>query len=326
MLSLQLKDLVVSSSSPVTNYWNNHQFSTIYSPSLFLTNHYARTNNATQTLSTKLNTNSKTAVAASSDSVQEEEEYEVITAMRSNHNDIVIVDTPKARMLLLDSTHNVHSILNKDQKWTGAYWDEFASLPAIIPEGPVAILGLGAGTAAHLMLHLWPSLDLHGWEIDPILIDKARQYFGLSDLEIPTTDGGILRVHVDDALSPAENDSGKFAGIIIDLFSEGRVLLQLHEVATWLDLSKRLMPNGRFMVNCGGISEKPDNADGTWMENPTVKALSEAFPGQVNWKRVPETEGSNFLAFTGPLPDFTFWASKLPHPLSENVKRWKPCS
>nr|KYP33323.1 hypothetical protein KK1_045833 [Cajanus cajan] len=98
----------------------------------------------------------------------EEENFEVLTAIKTNYNDILIVDTPKSRMLLLDSSYSVHSILNKEQKWTDSYWDEFASLPAIVPEGPIAILGLGGGTAAHLMLDLWPSLQLDGWEIDQI--------------------------------------------------------------------------------------------------------------------------------------------------------------
>ncbi|XP_058084912.1 uncharacterized protein LOC131232589 isoform X3 [Magnolia sinica] len=100
---------------------------------------------------------------------KEEEEFSVLTSIKSSHNDIVIIDTPKSRFLLLDSTHNIHSIYNKGPKWTGAYWDEFASLPAIVPQGPIAILGLGGGTAAHLMLDLWPSLKLEGWEIDEIV-------------------------------------------------------------------------------------------------------------------------------------------------------------
>ena len=52
------------------------------------------------------------------------------------------------------------------------------------------------------------------------------------------------------------------------------------------------MPDGRFMVNCGGIdggsnptdaNAYPENipSDNTWLQNPTLKALSKAFPGQV---------------------------------------------
>ncbi|XVE62098.1 hypothetical protein DITRI_Ditri06bG0092100 [Diplodiscus trichospermus] len=168
-----------------------------------------------------------------SDSTKHEEEdepFQVLTAIKSKYNDILIVDTPKARMLLLDSSHNVHSILQKgDDKWTGSYWDEFASLPPIVPEGPIAIYGLGGGTAAHLMLDVWPSLQLEGWEIDEILIDKAREYFGLSNLERNNKVGGRLQVHVDDAFSPVQHLPARYAGIIIDLFSDGKVLSQLQE-------------------------------------------------------------------------------------------------
>lgn len=52
------------------------------------------------------------------------------------------------------------------------------------------------------------------------------------------------------------------------------------------------MPKGRVMVNCGGIDGTPDLNNGTvhpnsistddsWVQNLTIQALSEAFPGQV---------------------------------------------
>lgn len=52
------------------------------------------------------------------------------------------------------------------------------------------------------------------------------------------------------------------------------------------------MPEGRLMVNCGGIDCASDvnngtvnptntSTDGSWVNNPAIKALSEAFPGQV---------------------------------------------
>ncbi|XP_065847897.1 uncharacterized protein [Euphorbia lathyris] len=224
--------------------------------------------------------------ASSSSSESESEEYHVLSAIKSEYNDILILDTPNARMLLLDSTHAVHSILNKDHhKWTGSYW--------------------GGGTAAHLMLSLWPSLHLEA--------------------------GGILHIHIRDALSSSGNDSGRYAGIIVDLFSEGKILPQLQEVATWLKLNDRLMAGGRFMVNCGGVYEtsSPKSVDENWVNNSTLKALSEAFPGQVSWKRLPETQGANYLALTGPFPDLTLWSTNVPphpFPLSENVRKWKPCA
>ncbi|XP_028083147.1 uncharacterized protein LOC114284450 isoform X2 [Camellia sinensis] len=251
------------------------------------------------------------------DGDEQVEEFQVVTALTSYYNDIVILDTPHSRMLLLDSSHNVHSIYNKAKKWTGSYWDECASLPAIVPQGPIAIFGLGGGTAAHLMLDLWPSLVLEGWEIDEILIDRAREYLGLSDLEKHTSAGGILHVHAGDALSPSVNIPGGYAGIVIDLFSDGKVLPELQEVATWLELYEKLMPNGRLMVNCGAandgasntISPEVSSIDGTWL----------------NWKKMPKEDGDNYLALTGPLPDLSMWSAALPNPLSSTVKQWRRC-
>lgn len=37
---------------------------------------------------------------------EEEENFQVLTSVRSDYNDIMIVDTPKSRMLLLDSSRN----------------------------------------------------------------------------------------------------------------------------------------------------------------------------------------------------------------------------
>ncbi|XP_023640966.1 uncharacterized protein LOC17876645 [Capsella rubella] len=264
---------------------------------------------------------------------EEEEEYWVVSAARSRYNEIVIVDTASSRYLLLDSTKNVHSMINKGgQTWTGAYWDEFASLPPIVPDGPIAIYGLGGGTDARLILELWPSLQLEGWEIDEILIEKAREYLGLSDLEKPTPQGGGLSIRVDDALSPSEDAKGKYAGIIVDLFAGGKVLDQLQQVPIWHELASRLMPNGRIMVNCAGIESELQNGkpqlilnDSAWMLNSTVKILSEAFPGQVSWKRTPDSQGLNFVALTGGLPDLSDWSKKVPVRLRETVKQWKLC-
>ncbi|XP_078447828.1 uncharacterized protein LOC144716556 [Wolffia australiana] len=259
----------------------------------------------------------------------EEEEIEspftVLSYIRSQYNDIMVVDTPTSRVLLLDETHNVHSILYKEQILTGSYWDESATLPAVIPEGPIAILGLGGGTAAHIMLDMWPSLRLMGWEIDPILIDKARDYFGLSSLEQPNEAGGFLSVHIGDALSPSVSVPGGFAGIVVDLFSDGMVLPQLQETNTWLELEKKLMPQGRIMINCGGSNSDGSKNNRTWRNNSTIVTMSEVF-GQLSWKVMATTESENYLALTGPTPDFDFWSKMVPSPLTSHVREWKPCA
>lgn len=45
------------------------------------------------------------------------------------------------------------------------------------------------------------------------LVDKARDYLGLKALESATPEGGILTVHIGDALSSEATVEGGFAGI-----------------------------------------------------------------------------------------------------------------
>ncbi|KAL5984407.1 hypothetical protein ACLOJK_018511 [Asimina triloba] len=168
--------------------------------------------------------------ASTTTAKEEEEEFSVLTSISTPHNDILILDTPQSRFLLLDSTRkNPFALPLSFSFHIKVRLDEFASLPAIIPQGSIAILGLGGGTAAHLMLDLWPSLKLEGWEIDRILLEKARDYLGLSELEEVNETGGVLNVHVGDAFSPSATVPGGFAGIVVDLFLDGKVLSKLEE-------------------------------------------------------------------------------------------------
>ncbi|KAL4187567.1 hypothetical protein AMTRI_Chr09g39640 [Amborella trichopoda] len=162
--------------------------------------------------------------------------------------------------------------------------------------------------------------------------NKARKHFYLSDLEKCNEAGGILHVHVGDALSPMAVVPGGFSGIIVDLFSDGKVLPQLQEVSTWLELEKRLMPNGRIMVNCGGAhaeacSSEDENysiyfscSEGVSVYNPTITALCTSFPGNLSWRKMEEGESLNYLALTGPPPDLSAWSAAVPSQLSSNIK------
>ncbi|KAM3316066.1 hypothetical protein ACQJBY_034293 [Aegilops geniculata] len=270
------------------------------------------------------------ATVAEPEQQGEEEEFVLLASNRSDFNEVImVIDSPSNRYLVLDPSRNVHSILPKKSAWTNSYWDEFVSLPPVVPRGPVALLGLGAGTAAHMMLEVWPWIQLIGWEIDPTIIELSRDYFGMSNLEKTTELGGSLSVRIGDALSPSATVEGGFAGIVVDLFADGKVLPQLQEAETWLEIAKKLMPDGRIMVNCGGadtpVSLAADTGVSSWVQNPTIKALCSAFPGQLNWKRLSEKESVNYVALTGPLPDLEEWSTSVPSELSPRVKQWVPC-
>ncbi|KAH9607665.1 hypothetical protein KSS87_011634 [Heliosperma pusillum] len=175
---------------------------------------------------------------------QDEDDFRVLTATKTEYNNIVILESSTSKVLLLDDSCNVHSILYKADKWTNSYWDENTTLPAIIPHGPIAVYGLGGGTVAHQLLHFYPALCIHGWELDEVLVDRARQFFGLSELEKANTSGGILEIHVGNALSRMASIEGGYAGIVVDLFSDAKVLQELEKAETWFEMKEKLMTNG----------------------------------------------------------------------------------
>ena len=87
------------------------------------------------------------------------------------------------RLLLLDRPGNIQSVYNPYKVVTDSYYDILATLPPLLPDGPVGVLGLGAGTAARIIHYFWPHVELHGWELDPSVVMVARQFFDLSELE-----------------------------------------------------------------------------------------------------------------------------------------------
>ncbi|CAM6089172.1 unnamed protein product [Calypogeia fissa] len=260
-----------------------------------------------------------------------------------------------AYILKLDGRDLVHSVYWHDQRvWTGAYYDEFTILPALVPPGPIAILGLGAGTVARLLVHEWPSRKLEGWEIDPEVVRVGRAYFGLADLEVSRQGNpkyfdrkgrgqhvhnkvmarGELVVHVGDALKEDAMAEGRFAGLIVDMYSKGRICEALKDCCVWPMLRRRLIPGGRVMVNCGGppVANREEEVDQKavleteeWKMgvDATISAFSEAFNGEVNLKQL-EDEGRNVILLSGPLPTLERLCVKSSSRLMSGIQGWHP--
>lgn len=57
-------------------------------------------------------------------------------------------------------------------------------MAAIVPPtAPLAVLGLGAGTVAHIIHHLFPQAAMVGWELDLGVVMTAQMFLGLQTLE-----------------------------------------------------------------------------------------------------------------------------------------------
>ncbi|XP_024970531.1 uncharacterized protein LOC112509679 [Cynara cardunculus var. scolymus] len=253
-----------------------------------------------------------------------------LAKFKSRHNFIRVLEVSRksdhpfagSRLLLLDAPGNIHSISFLLKLLTGTYFDVFATFPPILPPGPLGILGFGAGSAAKLILELYPQGVVHGWELDPAVIAVGREFFGLSKLERQFPDR--LFIYVGNALS-ANMDSG-FSGLLVDLFSKGCVIPELQDPDTWMKMKKKLKEGGRIMVNVGGscVEAEDSRRDGKVIMQETLKAMEKVFPGEVWVLNLGSNDDDSSIAVTGSLPNLDLWKKDLPKSLRFYVHMWKP--
>ncbi|CAA7034983.1 unnamed protein product [Microthlaspi erraticum] len=260
-------------------------------------------------------------------------EVKTIAKFKSRHNYIRVIEVSRkadhplagSRLLLLDNPGNIHSISFLLRTLTDCYFDVFATLPPIIPPGPIGILGFGAGSTARLILELYPpEITIHGWEIDPSVIDVGREFFGLSKLE--REHKGRIFINIGDALSASVRTG--FSGILVDLFSKGSVIRELQDPKVWESLKSRLKKRGRIMVNVGGRCVEAEDSErgGDLVMEETLKAMSSVF-GEKLFVLTLGNGNDSSVALTGDLPDLDAWKERLPvRELSSYVDLWKPYS
>ncbi|EFJ44744.1 hypothetical protein VOLCADRAFT_95121 [Volvox carteri f. nagariensis] len=246
---------------------------------------------------------------------------------------------------------NIHSVYRPDRVLTSAYWDVLATLPSLVPPGPLGLLGLGAGTIPRIIGAHYPCRTLrddddgssaataaaagedgndqndrfvvHGWELDPGVVMASRLYLGMDELEI----NGVLITHTGDALSSTSSVPGGFTGVIVDLFAGGKLLPQLTKRVTWEGIRDRLMMTSadsvagtspsspglcpRVMANLG---QAPPAVPGVrWQpEAYTTLRAYEAMEAAFDGEVSLLTVEDNTIALSGPLPSRQQWPRQLP--------------
>ncbi|XP_010248615.1 PREDICTED: uncharacterized protein LOC104591471 [Nelumbo nucifera] len=254
----------------------------------------------------------------------------VLVKFKSRYNYIRVLEVSRkadhpfagSRLLLLDGPGNIHSISFLFKLLTNTYFDAFATLPPILPPGPLGILGFGAGSTARLILELYPEVEVHGWELDPSVISVGREYFGLSKLEKQNPQK--LFIYIGDALKASVRDG--FSGILVDLFAKGSLVTELQNPKTWKKLKRSLRKGGRIMVNVGGscVEAEDPRRDGKLVMEESLKAMHQVFPGQVFVLNLGNRKDDSSIALTGELPDPSLWKQKLPLSLRCYVDMWVP--
>lgn len=174
------------------------------------------------------------------------------------------------------------------------------------------------------MLELYPEVVIHGWELDPSVIEVGRKYFSLAKLE--KEHPHRLFIYIGNALKASLKDG--FAGILVDLFAKGSLIPELQDATTWEMLNKCLRKGGRMMVNVGGSCVEAENKrrDGKVVMEESLKAMQMVFGEKLYVLNLGNRKDDSSLALTGDFPEPDTWKKALPRSLRDYVDLWTPYS
>ncbi len=208
-----------------------------------------------------------------------------------------------ARFLALNegfSFHSVHAPRHPHAPLVGAYYDNLAVLPFLLPEAPPArtlILGLGAGTLAHQWIRIFPAGELasvDGVEIDPGILEAGRTHFGIAEAEAT----GRLTCHAEDARRFLRRRPGeRWDAIAIDCYRQPYVPFHLATVEFFREVREHLAEHGFLVMNVVSLGKK------TRFLSSVLSTVKEAFP-EVGYLDVvgPDGIGRNCLVLASARP------------------------
>jgi spermidine synthase len=153
-----------------------------------------------------------------------------------------------SRSLFLNEGWARHSVWWPHRVLTGDYWDQFLLAPPLHGPGfrDFAMIGYAGGTVGREYGVFWPSVNVLGIEIDPLVTQVGRRYLGLGSnprVKVATADG---RVYL-------ETHDRRFDGIFLDAFRQPYIPFYLTTQEFWSLASSRLDAGGMAMANTGRI-------------------------------------------------------------------------
>ena len=170
---------------------------------------------------------------------------------------VYVVDVGALRSLRLGSPDAPQQALIRkddlDQVLMG--YVRFAALGLAYTTKPRRMLqvGLGGGVFARMMRGLAPEASIDAVEVEPVVVDVARRFFGLDELF-----GAHLRVHVEDAAAFVKRTRRQFDLVFLDAYDAGGAVEHLSKEAFFDAVRRRLAPGGVVIANvaAGSVEER----------------------------------------------------------------------
>lgn len=182
----------------------------------------------------------------------------------------------------------IHASYHQQRFLTGLAWDLIAASVLLCEAGPptsVLMLGLAGGTAYRVLRHLLPDCQLTAIDIDPEIVDLAREHMDLDALH--------LEVQIADAYRWLEKNNRQFDVVFDDIYLAGKT--DVFRPRAWnpelmYHLRRAIAPGGLLAVNLvTGTGHRT-------MQSLTRKILCESFP---RVRSLTTVEGMNEVLVAG---------------------------
>jgi spermidine synthase len=108
----------------------------------------------------------------------------------------------------------------------------------------ILVLGVGGGTVFHLFAKKFPNSEMTGVDIDEVVVDIGKKYFGLSGIP-------HLKLVTQDAQTFVKNPmrAKKYDLVIVDLYTGNDVPSFVTKKPFLADIGRVVKPGGRIVIN-----------------------------------------------------------------------------
>ncbi len=125
------------------------------------------------------------------------------------------------------------------------------------------MVGLGGGTFTTLLRRLYPSMWIDVVDIDPVVVNVAKRFFGVKEDD-------RYKIHIADGRAWVEASKDRYDLVLLDAFSGDGIPAHLGERGFFEAAKARLAPGGAVVANIA--------ADDIVVQNALVAAFLAAFP------------------------------------------------
>lgn len=220
--------------------------------------------------------------------------YRILDRRASAQSRILVCEEPNGdRELVFEGTHAVQSVARVGAPGYPVlpYARALAAAVALLPPpGRALVVGLGAGTVPMFLRNTFPDCRVEVVEVDPAIVDTARDWFELAE-------DRRLKVIVGDGRVFLEKARRTWDLVILDAYSESSIPPHLATREFLAAVRRRLAPGGAVLANLWGSSTNrhfrpmlrtyQEVFDDLWIVRPphSGNRIVIALPRRAGWTR-----------------------------------------